>query len=441
MISSILFGILVFVPIILILVVIHEFGHYLTARLFRVHVHEFGFGFFLPLFKIYTGNTVVMFNDYNDGIIMHELQFSCDNKETVRLPVLEDSMGNLVLSSVKRSDISRKKSFCNSLFSKSLVVNFQSYFQSQTRDDLIIEGKIKDIDGNKITIASMAWSFNLIPLGGFVKLAGENNNKTPRSFKSVHQWKQSVILVSGSFVNLIAPILIIFAFSLIPHPVESNGYFSIKHVETGSYAEKTGFESNDIIIAINDVEITNPSQYNLIGDSKSRVSTWLMQRDDIAHIIITEPVEQYGIELEFIVTEKIYASENPADALQTTLNTTSKVSVALSKEIKNIISGESKAEVMGPIGMVSITSQMTSQAGIIGWGIILIVISINLGILNLLPIPSLDGGRLVFVIIEWIRGGKQLPERVEGTIHGISFIVLIILILVISGNDIRQLLQ
>ena len=435
MISNILFGILVFVPIILILVIIHEFGHYVTAKIFKVHVHEFGFGFFLPLFKLYTGNTIIA---CNDNELMDELYLSYKNGEIIKLPVQENADGNLIMSPVSKLDILRKRAISRSVLVKSRIANFQS---QNSKNDLIIEGKIKSIKENQIIISSMAWSFNLIPLGGFVKPAGENNRSIPRSLKKLNPIKQSIILVSGSFVNLIVPIIIVFIFFLVPHPVENNGYYVINQIEPDSYAEQIGFEINDLIVAINDINMDNMSKYSIISESKFQISTWIIQRNNTNIIIETNPVERYGIRFNFIVTDTKYGSESPWTALQTTVSKTQQLSTSLSKEIIKWTTGESAPEVMGPIGMVNITSQVTSQAGIIGWGIILIVISINLGIVNLLPIPSLDGGRLLFVIIECIRGGKQLPDRVEGMIHGISFIVLIIIILLVSANDVHELLK
>ena len=438
--NVVLLGIIAFIPILLILVIIHEFGHYITAKLFKVHVHEFGFGFFIPLFKFYTGKTVVT---CNDKFIFQLIDNAYQNKEIVKLPVYEDVDGNLIATnSINNNNINRKQFLSNKVLSKLKLNKEKRNLQlPSSSNDLVLEGIIKEAKDNKIIISSMAWSVNLIPLGGFVRLAGENNNHMPRSLKKIHQWKQSIILVSGSAVNLLFPIIIAFIFLIVPHPIEKNGNFIIKDVISDSYAETIGFQVNDIIISINDIAVDNLSTYHLINDSKQLSSEWIIQRNEDYHTIVTNPVETYGIKTVFVVSSIEYGSENPLKALQTTADKAKEITLVTSKEIYNWTTRESDPEVMGPIGMVNITSQMTRNAGIIGWGLILIIISINLGIINLLPIPSLDGGRLVFVIIEWIRGGKQLPERVEGTIHSISFVVLISIIILVSMNDIHRILK
>ena len=84
---------------------------------------------------------------------------------------------------------------------------------------------------------------------------------------------------------------------------------------------------------------------------------------------------------------------------------------------------------------------MTREGGLRGWLVLAILFSINLAILNILPIPMLDGGRLVFVILEWLRRGKRVPPEKEGLVHLIGFVMLIGLIILISAKDIQRLIQ
>ena len=84
---------------------------------------------------------------------------------------------------------------------------------------------------------------------------------------------------------------------------------------------------------------------------------------------------------------------------------------------------------------------MTLELGFQGWMLLAALFSINLAILNILPIPMLDGGRLLFVGIEWVRRGKKVSPEREGLVHLIGFIVLISLIILISANDISQIIQ
>ena len=98
-------------------------------------------------------------------------------------------------------------------------------------------------------------------------------------------------------------------------------------------------------------------------------------------------------------------------------------------------------ELSGPIGIAQVTGEITRDGGLTGWLVITVLLSINLAILNILPLPMLDGGRLVFVMLEWVRRGKRVPPEKEGLVHLIGFVVLIGAVLVISANDINRLIQ
>jgi regulator of sigma E protease len=134
-------------------------------------------------------------------------------------------------------------------------------------------------------------------------------------------------------------------------------------------------------------------------------------------------------------------SEAPWTAVGLALSNTWDMLVLLKQEIFGWITGNSAPELSGPIGIAQITGEVTQQMGIQGWLLLAILFSINLAILNILPIPMLDGGRLLFVAIEWVRRGKRVSPEREGLVHLIGFIVLITLIVLISANDISRLIR
>ena len=113
----------------------------------------------------------------------------------------------------------------------------------------------------------------------------------------------------------------------------------------------------------------------------------------------------------------------------------------LRQEISTWISGERAPQLSGPVGIAQVTGEVTRDGGLRGWVVLSILFSINLAILNLLPIPMLDGGRLVFVLLEWVRGGKRVPAEREGLVHLLGFAVLIGFILIITYQDIVRLVQ
>ena len=113
----------------------------------------------------------------------------------------------------------------------------------------------------------------------------------------------------------------------------------------------------------------------------------------------------------------------------------------ISREVRGWFGGGRGPEFSGPIGIAQITGEVTRQGGFQGWIVVAILLSINLAVLNILPIPMLDGGRLLFVGIEWVRGGKRVPSEKEGLVHLIGFVALLALVILISANDIIRLVR
>ena len=134
-------------------------------------------------------------------------------------------------------------------------------------------------------------------------------------------------------------------------------------------------------------------------------------------------------------------SDPPWEAIPRGFVSTWESLVLMKQAITGAISSGSAPEFSGPIGIAQLTGEVTREAGITGWLAIAVLLSINLAILNILPIPMLDGGRLVFVILEWIRRGKRVPPEKEGLVHLVGFALLISAIIVISANDINRLIQ
>ena len=148
-----------------------------------------------------------------------------------------------------------------------------------------------------------------------------------------------------------------------------------------------------------------------------------------------------GVRVEMVNVTTDRQSDPPWKAVPKGFTSTWDVLVLLKEEVGNWIRGAGTPEFSGPIGIAQATGEVTEAGGFDAWLILLILFSINLAILNILPIPMLDGGRLVFVVIEWVRRGKRVPPEKEGLVHLIGFAVLIGAILLISANDINRLIQ
>ena len=148
-----------------------------------------------------------------------------------------------------------------------------------------------------------------------------------------------------------------------------------------------------------------------------------------------------GVTTTLVDVRTVSRSDPPWEAIPQGFVSTWESLVLMKQAITGSISSGSAPEFSGPIGIAQITGEVTREGGIYGWLAIAVLLSINLAILNILPIPMLDGGRLFFVILEWARRGKRVPPEREGLVHLVGFALLISAILVISANDITRLIQ
>ena len=175
---------------------------------------------------------------------------------------------------------------------------------------------------------------------------------------------------------------------------------------------------------------------------------WLILRGGNEEVIRVKPgfdseTDRWlvGISLDLPDARVVSRSDRPWEAVRQGFVSTWESVVLMKQAITGAVSAGSAPELSGPIGIAQLTGEVTREGGLTGWLAIAVLLSINLAILNILPIPMLDGGRLVFVILEWLRRGRRVPPEKEGLVHLVGFALLISAILVISASDINRLIQ
>jgi len=361
-------NIIIFFIILLVLVLVHEFGHFFTAKKFGIRVDEFGFGFPPKIFSIKKGET--------------------------------------------------------------------------------------------------EYSFNALPFGGFVKIFGENPDDeslsgpdASRSFVNKEKWKQAIVLVAGVVANfLLAWLLFSFGFmsgsqvsvnNEMGGPVPQDVYLTVISVLEKSPAELAGLESGDKIISIKSGEDfladINPESVKsfVVSHGEQEIEVGYMRGQELNTASLTPGLNQanepfIGIAMDTIGIVKLPVLSAFKEGMSLTLFVTKGTAQGLFKLIKDGVTGNgSLSAVTGPVGLVGIVG----DAYKFGFNYLLsftALISINLAIINLLPFPALDGGRLLFLLIEKIKGSRINP-KVANTANFIGFSLLIILMLLVTYNDVVKL--
>ena len=292
------------------------------------------------------------------------------------------------------------------------------------------------------------YSLNAIPLGGFTKMLGEEDPTLPGSLASKSIPIRFLVLSAGSLMNILLPILLFSISFMIPHDMVLE-QVQVKEVASGSPAQIAGIKPDDTILEINGRTIRNRNDvgYFIQLNLGSEINM-LLQRGELGQEEVNlkprwNPPKgegATGISITGVDSTIVRESYPIWKAVPSSIIHCGEILVLFRNEVVGWFIRETPPQLTGPIGIAELTGEM-AKAGLSPLLEFAALISINLAIINLLPFPGLDGGRLIFVALEWVRRGKRISPKREGLVHLIGFIVLILLIMVISYYDIANIIH
>ncbi|MBM3958898.1 MAG: PDZ domain-containing protein [SAR202 cluster bacterium] len=538
-----LYGVITFLVVLGPLVILHELGHLFAARLMKVKVIEFGFGFPPRAFGLWTGRTRVRLDhdaSFDEGMSREDLRVG----RQVALVTAKDQAGQLVVRHVARNQ-ARPKGATG-----------------------LISGKLRAIEGDDLVISEMVWSFNWLPLGGFVKMVGEEDPSSEGSLAGKSRLARAFVLVSGAAINAIIPFVLFAAIFMVPQE-QVSGRVVITSVFPGSPADGAGLRQGDLIRKVDgrdidsladlqqavtlrlgavshwDVQrgIPDPApepggprfQYRggtdqisvvprwkppsravvrEVANEGSEIALWKARQSDpfigisdrlvvveratdtVTQIsllnaqaldarlavgatlkvvrTVTDPLTQISIEdarrhdaslgtstrlqegavgITISMTEPTRESiaMNPFAAIAASVRQVGDVLVLTKNGITGIFVGSSNPQLegpatVGPVGIGQLTGEIATsgadgKAKVLTLVSLAATLSLSLAILNILPIPALDGGRLLFVVIEWVRGGRRISPEREGLVHLAGMIMILMLVTLISVQDVLRIFR
>ena len=370
--------IIIFILVLSVLVFVHEFGHFAMARKFGVKAEEFGLGFPPRAFGFYKDN----------------------------------------------------------------------------------QGKWRHIFGRKevTDCPGTVYSINWLPLGGFVKIKGENGDgETERdSFSSRPVWQRAIMLSAGVVMNLILAMILIISGFMVGLPqvldakldaraIVSDRKTQIVQVVKNSPAELADLKIGDAILSIDNNEFSNFAELqNYVNSKIGKSLDYKIERgrESINKLIEPKLMSETGkggigvaISETGIVRYPWYLAI--WEGLVTTFVLVWAIIVAFYELIKGLIFGHGvTADLAGPVGIATLTGQV-ARMGFVYLMQFTALLSINLAVINFLPFPALDGGRILFLIIEKIKRGP-VKRELEGMIHNVGFILLMVLVVVVTFRDISR---
>jgi regulator of sigma E protease len=383
-----LFTIIIFIIVLSVLVFVHELGHFGVARKMGVKVEEFGFG--LP-------------------------PRACG-----------------ILRFHSESGDSGKKKERWKFFLGEHIPN--------------IEGMVPD---------DTIYSINWLPLGGFCKIKGENGDgETDRdSFVSKKIWQRIAIISAGVIMNIILAMVIFSVGYMVGLPQsvddgDSQKYIygqkiMVAQVVSGTPAEKAGLKVEDAILSINGQEFQRDKDLqDYVATRAGETLDYKVEREGKTLDFQVVPEEKNGkgqigvaIVNSGLVRYPWYLAIGKG--ITTSLTLLWVIIVAFYELLKNLIFGHGvSADISGPVGIATMTGQY-AHMGMIYLAQFVALLSLNLAVVNFLPLPALDGGRIIFLLIEKFRG-SPVKREVEAAVHNLGFIALLLLVLVITVNDVSR---
>jgi regulator of sigma E protease len=395
--------ILSIIPVLGVLVFVHELGHFIAAKWAGIHVEEFGMGFPPALVSI-------------------------RRRERGGWEVLWFGQGR------EHNDTDTQNPFSG------------------------VAGGMRD--ANRPASRATLYSLNLLPIGGFVRMPGETGDAVdeygkydPESFAAKSAGKRIIVLCAGVFMNLVlAFVLFTIAYGVGQPMLSSEPVLGT--IEPNSPASAAGLQPNDRIISVN----THP------------IYTFDDMRREVKNAIDADKGNQSTVRVTLVIqhsgsssqqTVYVDARKHPANG-QGSMGVGGQITLvatplwqapfkgivqtydmlhAFFGAIRDMIVGAIQPQIAGPVGIAKVTGDVAQLTPTYGWWPILNLtafLSLNLAIMNILPFPALDGGRVVLVLIELLRGGKRLKPEREGLINFIGIAILLLLMIVVTVSDVMH---
>ncbi len=306
------------------------------------------------------------------------------------------------------------------------------------------------------TVGETAYSIGIIPLGGFVKMAGENpddpSTGDPTEFASKTLRQRAAVIFAGPFMNyVLAIVLLIGVLYFGGQPIYDKGKVVVGQVTSGAPAEAAGLKEDDIIIGIDGMAV---AQFDSVRTrinkhlSEPLALTWIRGNDTMTASIMTKIEKTPNLEGGFDSVGVIGFAQKPVgydkytlwEATSNGFITTHVIVWETVKFVKNLISGQVSSKLLGGPLFIAQQSGKEARKGGASLFFFMALLSVNLAVLNILPIPILDGGHLVFLAVEAIKG-SPISQKARMVSQQFGLVVLLGLIVFVTFNDIRRFIQ
>ncbi|MEC5422659.1 RIP metalloprotease RseP [Virgibacillus sp. C22-A2] len=408
-----MFGLLVF---------IHEWGHLIFAKRAGMLVREFAIGFGPKVFAFTKNETVYTIRLLPIG---GYVRVAGEDPEIIELkPGHHIGLEFNDQGKVNKIIVNNKSKYPNAR-----VIEVE---HADLDHQLVIEGYEIDEHDHKLIFE--------VDSKAFFVMDERQTQIAPydRQFASKSVGKRGMQLFAGPMMNFILAIFIFFILGIIQGVPAENAL--IDEVQPGSPAEQAGFQGGDEIVQIEGSSISTWEEFTVIVRDNPNVElNMTLQRNGTTEAVTVIPneIDAQGMSIGQIGVQRAF-QKSLTGTFQYGFTQTYDTTKLILTNLFMLVTGQYSIDMLsGPVGIYDATDQVV-QTGFMNFLMWTAILSINLGIVNLVPLPALDGGRLLFVGLEAVRG-KPIDPQKEGIVHFVGFALLMLLMIVVTWNDIQRL--
>ncbi|MDD4976920.1 MAG: M50 family metallopeptidase [Bacteriovorax sp.] len=300
-------------------------------------------------------------------------------------------------------------------------------------------------------IKGTIYSLNWLPIGGFCKLYGEDptspgNSDKSESFFYKKPWQKLIIVLGGVLMNLVLAIVVfsvVYAILGVPKEIEK---VKVVGVTENSPAQIAGLKEGDWIVSVDGVQVSSSDQLtNEVAKYKGKSVDLEINGDKLVKVEVREnPPEGEGAmgvaisNMEMIKLPWYRFYEGIGAGFQEAYYWGKIIVVGVGNMLGNLFSGQVPKDVAGPIGMYEATSSINKNQGFLAVVHFFGIVSVNLAVVNVLPFPALDGGRIIFVLYEMI-SRRKANQKVEAVVNNVGMMILLALIVLVTVGDVVRI--
>lgn len=435
-----------FIPLLLIVLIIHEGGHYLTARRCRLHIAGFQIGLGPALLTKYSGRTVIRLPSSRDIPCLNRKEAPPAVGEKAHIAVEDDPLQPGQLQAAAWLPANRKdwpvidrhpdNPPLDTFEARDTRLNAHSQATRRCNEQAQIQGKLLSLNETEAVIAPTAFTLRPIPLAAGVLLPEDPTGRIPGFYNNASWLSRMTLIFAGPLANLALMFFALILLTLLPPPSIQFSLLEITRIEAGSPADRAGARIGDRVIAAGSATLPDIDQLraaaNRAADRGEELRIVVNRGDQEAELKVAglESGDRLGLTLEAKPSEQRSYPRSPGEAFDRFARLNVIYYQAFSQLAR--INRDTLDNLSSPVMVTHQTAQVVRLASWPAWLSILAAVSLSAALLNLIPIPPMDGYRLVTETVRSLRHGKTLNPRIEGIIlfYGVATIILAALYLI-----------